>query len=92
MGRRSGGGPGLSCSALFFFDFGSCSARKRRNGESKFMECKHHMPLVQTVQQLGEVSSRAGLTEDQVVNLLAAGLEVEHVLEYVNAVLSHRVH
>ena len=50
------------------------------------------MPLVQTVQQLGEVSSRAGLTEDQVVNLLAAGLEVEHVLEYVNAVLSHRVH
>ena len=55
-------------------------------------EHKDHVPLVQAVARLGEASSRVGLTEEQVVNLLASDLEISQLLEYIEAMLSHRVH
>jgi len=56
------------------------------------MECKDHVPLIQAVERLGEASLKAGLTEEQVVNLLASDLEISQLLEYLDAMLSDRVH
>jgi len=56
------------------------------------MERKYGAPFVEAVNRLEKASSRVGLSEDQVVDLLASGLQLEHLLEYVNAVLAQRVH
>lgn len=55
-------------------------------------ERKYGAPFVEAVNRLEKASSRVGLSEDQVVDLLASGLQLEHLLEYVNAVLAQRVH
>jgi len=56
------------------------------------IEHSERMPLVRAVEILGEASSKAGLTEEQVVKLLESGLELSQILEYLDAMLSHRVH
>jgi hypothetical protein len=56
------------------------------------IDYKDHVPLIQAVEKLGEASLKAGITEEQVVNLLASDLELSQLLEYLDAMLSHRVH
>jgi hypothetical protein len=55
------------------------------------MECKYGIPIFTVVERLQETSQQVGLSEDDVVGLLASGLDVLDVVSYVEAVLSNRV-
>jgi hypothetical protein len=56
------------------------------------MENKYRVPIFVAVERLQEASEQAGLTEDDVVGLLASGLDVCEAVNYVEAVLFNRVH
>ena len=56
------------------------------------MENKYGIPIFTMVERLQETSQQVGLSEDDVVGLLASGLDVLDVVSYVEAVLSKRVH
>jgi len=56
------------------------------------MENKYRVPIFVAVERLQEASQQAGLTDDDVVGLLASGLDVCDAVTYVEAVLSNRVH
>ncbi len=57
------------------------------------MECpKYRVPIFAAVERLQEASAQVGLSEDDIVGLLAGGLEVSDVVIYVEAMLSNRVH
>jgi hypothetical protein len=56
------------------------------------MENKYRVPIFVAVERLQEASEQAGLTEDDVVGLLASGLDVAEAVNYVEAVLFNRVH
>jgi hypothetical protein len=56
------------------------------------MESKYRVPIFVAVERLQEASQQAGLSEDDVVGLLASGLDVCDAVTYVEAVLSNRVH
>ena len=56
------------------------------------MESKYRLPIFMAVERLQEASEQAGLTEDDVVGLLASGLDVCEAVNYVEAVLFNRVH
>jgi len=51
-----------------------------------------HLPLIEAVERLGEASLKVGMTQQEVMDLLSSELELSQLLEYVEAVLSHRVH
>jgi hypothetical protein len=56
------------------------------------MEDKYRVPIFVAVERLQEASQQAGLTEDDISVLLAAGLDVSDAVTYVEAMLSNRVH
>jgi len=56
------------------------------------MESKYRVPIFVAVERLQEASQQAGLSEDEVVGLLASGLDVCDAVTYVEAMLSNRVH
>jgi len=62
---------------------------KRR---AEIMENKYRVPIFVAVERLQEASQQAGLTEDDVIGLLASGLDVCDAVTYVEAVLYNRVH
>jgi hypothetical protein len=62
---------------------------KRR---AEIMESKYRVPIFVAVERLQEASQQAGLTEDDVIGLLASGLDVCDAVTYVEAVLYNRVH
>ena len=80
----SGGRSRCVCTALFYFHL---TPRK----EQRVMECKYGIPIFTVVERLQETSQQVGLSEDDVVGLLASGLDVLDVVSYVEAVLSNRV-
>jgi hypothetical protein len=57
------------------------------------MECpKYRIPIFAAVERLQEASEQVGLSEDDIVGLLACGLDVVDVVTYVEAVLFNQVH
>jgi hypothetical protein len=57
------------------------------------MECpKYRVPIFAAVERLQEASEQVGLSEDDIVGLLACGLDVTDVVTYVESMLSNRVH
>ncbi|MGB6676741.1 MAG: hypothetical protein WBE44_08630 [Terriglobales bacterium] len=56
------------------------------------METKYRVPIFVAVERLQEASQQAGLTEDDVICLLASGLDICDAVTYVEAVLLNRVH
>jgi len=56
------------------------------------MESKYRVPIFAAVERLQEASQQAGMTEDDVIGLLASGLDVCDAVTYVEAVLYNRVH
>jgi hypothetical protein len=56
------------------------------------MEDKYRVPIFVAVERLQEASQQAGLTEDDIGVLLAAGLDVSDAVTYVEAMLCNRVH
>jgi hypothetical protein len=60
--------------------------------EGEVMETKYRVPIFVAVERLQEASQQAGLTEDDVIGMLASGLDVCEAVTYVEAVLSNRVH
>jgi hypothetical protein len=65
------------------------STSKRR---AEFVENKYRVPIFVAIERLQEASQQAGLTEDDISVLLAAGLDVCDAVTYVEAMLSNRVH
>jgi hypothetical protein len=61
-------------------------------GGLEVMETKYRVPIFVAVERLQEASQQAGLTEDDVIGMLASGLDVCEAVTYVEAVLSNRVH
>jgi hypothetical protein len=55
------------------------------------MNYKCRMFLFDEVDRFHERSAEVGLTEDGIWDLVASGLEVSHLVEYVDAMLSNRV-
>jgi hypothetical protein len=49
------------------------------------------MFLFDDVESFHEKSTEVGLTEDDIWNLVASGLEVSHLVEYVETVLTSRM-
>jgi hypothetical protein len=56
------------------------------------MENKYRIPVFVAVERLQAAVQQAVLTEDDVSGLLASGLDVCDAVDYVEAVLSNRVH
>jgi hypothetical protein len=56
------------------------------------MENKYRVPIFVAVERLQEASQQAGLSEDDIVGLLASGLDVCDAVVYLEAMLSNRVH
>jgi hypothetical protein len=56
------------------------------------MENKYRVPIFVAVERLQEASQQAGLTEDDITILLSSGLDVCDAVNYVEAMLSNRVH
>ena len=56
------------------------------------MECECRVPIFVAVEGLQEASEKVGLTEEDVLGLLISGLEVSEVVDYVEAMLTRRVH
>jgi hypothetical protein len=50
------------------------------------------VPIFVAVERLQEASQQAGLSEDDIVGLLASGLDVCDAVVYLEAMLSNRVH
>jgi hypothetical protein len=79
------GGPGVfSCCP--FFDFIAATYK-----DDLIMNCKCRMFLFNDVELFHEKSAQVGLTEDDIWDLVASGMEVSHLVEYVDAMLSSRV-
>jgi len=55
------------------------------------MNCKCRIFLFNDVERFHERSAQVGLTEDDIWELVASGMEVNHLVEYVDAVLSSRI-
>jgi hypothetical protein len=55
------------------------------------MDYKCRMFLFNDVERFHERSARVGLTEDDIWDLVASGMEVNHLVEYVDAMLSSRI-
>ena len=70
----------------------SSSLMRNSNKEAEIMESKYRVPIFVAVERLQEASQQAGLTEDDVIGLLASGLDICDAVTYVEAVLSNRVH
>ena len=62
-----------------------------KHKEELTMICKCRMFLFNDVELFHERSAQVGLTEDDIWNLVASGMEVNHLVEYVDAVLSSRI-
>jgi len=54
------------------------------------MECQ--VPIFSAVEGLQEVTAKVGLSEEDVIGLLFSGLEISDLVDYVEAMLAHRVH
>ena len=48
--------------------------------------------LVRAVQKLSYVSAQAGLTEDEVIRLLASDIAISELLDHLERVLDNRMH
>jgi hypothetical protein len=55
------------------------------------MICKCRMFLFDDVERFHEKSAAVGLTEADIWNLVASGLEVSHLVDYVETMLSSRM-
>ncbi|MGA9040739.1 MAG: hypothetical protein WB421_09410 [Terriglobales bacterium] len=55
------------------------------------MDYKCRMFLFNDVERFHERSAQVGLSEDDIWDLVASGLEVSHLVAYVDAMLSSRV-
>jgi hypothetical protein len=55
------------------------------------MNYKCRMFLFNDVELFHAKSAQAGLTEDDIWDLVASGMEVNHLVEYVDAMLTSRV-
>ncbi len=55
------------------------------------MNHKCRMFLFDDVERFHERSAKVGLTEDDIWDLVASGLELSHLEAYVNAMLSSRI-
>ncbi|MBZ5705438.1 MAG: hypothetical protein LAN63_08795 [Acidobacteriia bacterium] len=51
----------------------------------------YQIPTHWAIEHLEDVSARAGLGADDVAHLLDSGLDVDHLLEYLQAMLSDRM-
>lgn len=49
------------------------------------------MPIVAAVEELENAAAEAGLSSDDLIRLLQDGLDVDHVLSYVAAVVTNRL-
>ena len=49
------------------------------------------MPIVAAVERLESSAAQAGLSPEDLIDLLQGGLNLDHVLSYVSAVLNKRV-
>jgi len=47
--------------------------------------------IVGTVKELQEASALVGLTQEDIISLLAAGLEIADLLQYAHTLLSNRM-
>jgi hypothetical protein len=56
------------------------------------LDTKYRVPIFFAVERLQEASQQAGLTEDDVIGLLASGLDICDAVTFVEAVLSNLVH
>lgn len=52
---------------------------------------KNEYPSLLEVERLERVAELAGLTRDDLLNLLDEGLEVEQLMSYVNAAICNRM-
>ena len=49
------------------------------------------MPIVAAVERLESSAAQAGLSSEDLIDLLQSGMELEHVMSYVSAVLTKRL-
>lgn len=52
---------------------------------------RHDVPLVETIQQLEEISARAGLSETEMMELLDSGLDMPELMQHIQAMLHNRM-